>query len=107
MVPLLMATTLHLPLRTVVAFTLLRGVIKNGKAKPTPGNNGVVLTTGAGAKFVMAGGTIQDSTVANALGGAVTVVNGATGELRGGTIQNTTLTNQYSGSVMLKMQISP
>lgn len=40
------------------SFTLLRGVIKNGKAKPIPGNNGVVLTTGAGAKFVMAGGTI-------------------------------------------------
>ena len=38
------------------SFTLLRGVIKNGKAKPYPGNNGVVLTTGAGAKFVMAGG---------------------------------------------------
>ena len=84
------------------SFTLLRGVIKNGKAKPTPGNNGVVLTTGAGAKFVMAGGTIQDSTVANALGGAVTVANGATGELRDGTIQNTTLTNQYSGSVMVR-----
>ena len=84
------------------SFTLLRGVIKNGKAKPTPGNNGVVLTTGAGAKFVMAGGTIQDSTVANALGGAVTVANGATGELRDGTIQNTTLTNQYSGSVLVR-----
>lgn len=84
------------------SFTLLRGVIKNGKAKPYPGNNGVVLTTGAGAKFVMAGGTIQDSTVANALGGAVTVANGATGELRDGTIQNTTLTNQYSGSVMVR-----
>ena len=27
------------------SFTLLRGVIKNGKAKPTPGNNGVVLRT--------------------------------------------------------------
>ena len=84
------------------SFTLLRGVIKNGKAKPYPGNNGVVLTTGAGAKFVMAGGTIQDSTVDNALGGAVTVANGATGELRDGTIQNTTLTNQYSGSVLVK-----
>ena len=84
------------------SFTLLRGVIKNGKAKPYPGNNGVVLTTGAGAKFVMAGGTIQDSTVDNALGGAVTVANGATGELRDGTIQNTTLTNQYSGSVMVR-----
>ena len=84
------------------SFTLLRGVIKNGKAKPYPGNNGVVLTTGAGAKFVMAGGTIQDSTVANALGGAVTVANGATGELRDGTIQNTTLTNQYSGSVLVR-----
>ena len=84
------------------SFTLLRGVIKNGKAKPDPGNNGVVLTTGAGAKFVMAGGTIQDSTVDNALGGAVTVANGATGELRDGTIQNTTLTNQYSGSVMVR-----
>lgn len=84
------------------SFTLLRGVIKNGKAKPIPGNNGVVLTTGAGAKFVMAGGTIQDSTVDNALGGAVTVANGATGELRDGTIQNTTLTNQYSGSVLVR-----
>ena len=42
----------------------------------------------------MAGGTIQDSTVANALGGAVTVANGVTGELRDGTIQNTTLPNQ-------------
>ena len=84
------------------SFTLLRGVIKNGKAKPYPGNNGVVLTTGAGAKFVMAGGTIQDSTVDNALGGAVTVAHGATGELRDGTIQNTTLTNQYSGSVMVR-----
>ena len=84
------------------SFTLLRGVIKNGKAKPDFGNNGVVLTIGAGAKFVMAGGTIQDSTVDNALGGAVTVANGATGELRDGTIQNTTLTNQYSGSVMVR-----
>ena len=83
-------------------FTMLNGVIKNGKARPYSGNNGVVLTTGAGAKFVMAGGTIQDSTIANDRGGAVTVVNGATGELRGGTIQNTTLTNQYSGSVMVK-----
>ncbi|EWC91753.1 hypothetical protein HMPREF1492_0687 [Atopobium sp. BS2] len=84
------------------SFTLLRGVIKNGKAKPDFGNNGVVLTIGAGAKFVMAGGTIQDSTVDSALGGAVTVANGATGELRDGTIQNTTLTNQYSGSVMVR-----
>ena len=84
------------------SFTLLRGVIKNGKAKPDFGNNGVVLTIGAGAKFVMAGGTIQDSTVDNALGGAVTVANGATGELRDGAIQNTTLTNQYSGSVMVR-----
>ena len=84
------------------SFTLLRGVIKNGKAKPDFGNNGVVLTIGAGAKFVMAGGTIQDSTVDNALGGAVTVAHGATGELRDGTIQNTTLTNQYSGSVMVR-----
>ena len=84
------------------SFTLLRGVIKNGKAKPDFGNNGVVLTIGAGAKFVMAGGTIQDSTVDNALGGAVTVANGATGELRDGTIQNTTLSNQYSGSVMVR-----
>ena len=84
------------------SFTLLRGVIKNGKAKPDFGNNGVVLTIGAGAKFVMAGGTIQDSMVDNALGGAVTVANGATGELRDGTIQNTTLTNQYSGSVMVR-----
>ena len=84
------------------SFTLLRGVITNGKAKPDFGNNGVVLTIGAGAKFVMAGGTIQDSTVDNALGGAVTVANGATGELRDGTIQNTTLSNQYSGSVMVR-----
>lgn len=84
------------------SFTVLRGVIKNGKARPSPGNNGVVFTTGAGAKFIMAGGTIQDSTVANALGGAVTIANGATGELRDGTIQNTTLTNQYSASVLVR-----
>ena len=78
------------------SFTLLRGVIKNGKAKLYPGNNGVVLTTGAGAKFVMTGGTITGgdaSSTINSSGGLMLYALDPNGETTTATMGGGYITN--------------